>query len=367
MKTIVIAYDGTLYTYKWVKTLMWARKEFAAKGYEIQYVNFRAFFPVGNFAKIQLDSILKRKRIDYLFIAFHDYSTQLCKWFKVNMPEFLNNLRNCCDCIVWMDTADSTGTTQFEMLPYVDYYLKKQILKDINLYQYHHYGQRIYLDYYNKKYKIEDPIVDKQYTLLDKQYANKLRVSWNIGLADIWRKGRYVIMNPLSIKRPKVVSSSGNRLMDIFFNGTIKYSNLISFQRKLTCDRLSKDCIRVHPDPVAPMSHKQYIECMRNTKVAISPFGWGEICYRDFESIAYGAMLLKPTVEHMHTYPNLFVANETYIPIDWDLENYDTILSRIDSAEYREIAKNAQNLFLNHISTQWGKEQFVEHVLESIT
>ena len=29
---------------------------------------------------------------------------------------------------------------------------------------------------------------------------------------------------------------------------------------------------------------------MKNTKTVVSPFGWGEICGRDFEAIVYGAV-----------------------------------------------------------------------------
>ena len=31
----------------------------------------------------------------------------------------------------------------------------------------------------------------------------------------------------------------------------------------------------------------------------ISPFGWGEICFRDFESIILGKLLIKPNCDHI--------------------------------------------------------------------
>lgn len=367
MKNVVVAYDGTLYTYKWVKTLMWAKKQFVSKGYNIQYVNFSSFFPIGNNAKKQIDALLCCKSIDIIMLAFHHSTATLYNRKDLDKIEILKCLRNKCDCIVWLDTADSTGTTQFEVLPYVDYYLKKQILKDLSLYEKHHYGQRIYLDYYHKKYNIEDSNIDKTYTLLEPRFSNKIRVSWNIGLADIWRKGRYVILSPFAIRRPNILPSIGKREIDIFFNGFIKHTNLISLQRKMICDIISKDNIRICPNPLAQMSHEQYIEFMKKTKIAVSPFGWGEICYRDFEAIVYGAVLLKPSVEHLVTYPDIFIANETYIPIDWDFDKYEEIMSNIDSKDYRNIAEKAQSVLIKHFSSEWGKEQFVNHVIRAIT
>ena len=367
MKNVVIVYDGTLYTYKWIKTLMWARDEFKERGYSLHYVNSLAFLPYKEYASKQIDSVFKRNNVDILLIAYHHSLSQLSNrrgWDKI---ELLKKLRDKCGCIVWLDTADSTGTTQFEVLPYVDFYLKKQLLKDISLYQKHQYGQRIYLDYYNKNYNISDDEIDHPYTLLDPQFSHKIRVSWNIGIADIWRRGRASFLHPYSIKSPSVCTTGKNRTVDVFFNGTIKYSSLTSFQRQLACEMLKKDKIRNCPDPQLKMSHEEYVEYMKNSKFAISPFGWGEVCYRDFEAIVYGATLLKPSVEHMITYPNFYIPEETYIPINWDLSNYDEILNEKAFRNSREIAINAQELFIKHTTTKWGKVNFAEHFIDSIS
>ena len=46
---------------------------------------------------------------------------------------FLERLNRRVEKIVWFDTTDGTGTTQFQFLPYVDKYLKLQILRDRSL------------------------------------------------------------------------------------------------------------------------------------------------------------------------------------------------------------------------------------------
>lgn len=85
---------------------------------------------------------------------------------------------------------------------------------------------------------------------------------------------------------------------------------------------------------------------MKNSKACISPFGWGEICYRDFESFFYGATLLKPTVDHMDTFPDFFIKNETYIPIDWNFDNIKDVFELVGSDRYKEVAKMVRSYIL---------------------
>ena len=366
MQDIIIAYDGTSYTYRWIKTLIWARQEFNERDYRINYVNVRALFPFGSIAENQIDAVFKRKRVDILLIAYHHSISSVKNCNQLDTVSILKKLRGKCEKIIWLDTADSSGTTQFEVLPYVDFYLKKQLLKDLNGYKTHHYGMRCYIDYYHKKYNLKDPSIDKPYTLLDNRYSNKLRVSFNVGMGDIWGRVRNVILRPYSIKRPNLLPIGDKRNTDIFFNGTIKYSELAGFQRRKTCEVITADLKHNHPSPFVKMSHDEYVSYMKDTKAAISPFGWGEICYRDFETIAYGATLLKPSMEHLITYPDIYIAGETYVPLYWDFSNYEEIASRIGSQEYKEIAQNAQELFFHHTETKQGKEEFVQHFLNSI-
>lgn len=70
----------------------------------------------------------------------------------------------------------------------------------------------------------------------------------------------------------------------------------------------------------AKLSPKQYQDVMRVSKLLVSPFGMGELCYRDFESLDYGNGLVKPDMTIVNTYPNIYIQNETYISVNhtWD-------------------------------------------------
>ena len=66
----------------------------------------------------------------------------------------------------------------------------------------------------------------------------------------------------------------------------------------------------------------------------------GRICYRDFESFSYGCLLLKPNMDHINTWPNYYLKNQTYISLDWDQTNSNELERIIDEKEkYKNIAE----------------------------
>ena len=56
--------------------------------------------------------------------------------FKANdeIIEFLIKAKKRVNKVIWFDTSDSTSVTHFEVMPFIDLYLKKQIfiMKTLN-------------------------------------------------------------------------------------------------------------------------------------------------------------------------------------------------------------------------------------------
>jgi len=106
----------------------------------------------------------------------------------------------------------------------------------------------------------------------------------------------------------------------------------------------------------------RYMRELRDSKLVLSPFGWGEICYRDFETFFSGSVLVKPSVEHLHTYPDVLKANVTYIPLQWDVSDIDAVMHEAVSNinKYRELAVNGQRLFK---SAYADGENFTNHFI----
>ena len=92
-----------------------------------------------------------------------------------------------------------------------------------------------------------------------------------------------------------------------------------------------------------PVPGKQYMAEMKTAQMCYSPFGYGEICWRDFEALSVGTLLLKPDVSHIETEPDFFKAGETYVALRWDSADLAEKVDyyRANPGEARDIAQNA--------------------------
>jgi hypothetical protein len=74
---------------------------------------------------------------------------------------------------------------------------------------------------------------------------------------------------------------------------------------------------------------QEYINTLYRSKMSLSPFGMGEVCYRDFEVFEFGVVMIKPTMNIVNTNPNPYISNETYIPVDLDWKNLNEIVNKM--------------------------------------
>ena len=116
------------------------------------------------------------------------------------------------------------------------------------------------------------------------------------------------------------------------------------------------------------MSREKYNIELGNSKCIVSPFGWGEVCYRDFEAFVYGATLIKPSMDHLMTYPDWYKENETYIPIDWDFDGFKKVVCKDEYGDddFLRIASNAQGMYLHFTRDANGKKDFASHIIEEL-
>ena len=95
------------------------------------------------------------------------------------------------------------------------------------------------------------------------------------------------------------------------------------------------------------LPYQEYIQSLYQSKMALSPFGQGEVCYRDFEVFEFGVLMLKPTMEKVVTTPNPYITNETYVPIDLDWKNLNEIVKKMldNSDKMSYIINNARKTY----------------------
>jgi hypothetical protein len=106
--------------------------------------------------------------------------------------------------------------------------------------------------------------------------------------------------------------------------------------------------------PTDRVARGQYLDEMLHSRIVVSPFGYGELCWRDFEAILCGALLVKPDTSHLRTMPDLLVPGETYLPVAWDFSNLEAVCAPYlaDEARRRALAETARARLLDALRAE---------------
>lgn len=333
--------------------LLYHRRAIKRRGIDIRFL-----------PSLDVTNLRELRGYDYVFLSNRLYGTQ----FGLEQVRALSTLGNK---LYWFDETASTGTTNFEVLPFVDAYLKRQLLRDTALYSQSWYRRRIFTDYYHRLFGVSD--TDPQYTeaALSDEHAHKLGVYWNLAYKDYrssFRRlrtlARHVTALPI-LPAPRLREpSDGRREIDVFARMSFKtMAPSVGYQRReilRMLDAIDGDGVRVAHRGTVPK--KQYERELAVSKTVVSPFGWGEICYRDFEAMVNGACLIKPDVSHLTTWPDVFIANKTYLPCSWDLSNFSSVIRRaLEGTAASEMATAAQDLLRGYIGKR-GAAPFVSRL-----
>lgn len=302
-----------------------------------------------------------------------DYLVIDSKFFKplwAGQGEFaldtIRRLSNDISSVFWFHTGDSAGSLgsyAAAVLPLVKKFFKSQVYSDRSLYQKPLYGNRLYTDFYNRQFQIEDDSVPEPDPLVSDEDLTKIQVSWNIGFARCFNfYGEYLAalyqriqLNSILRIKPKLHAVGQSRPRDAYVRMGLNFPRAtIGYQRRKLADLMGKQ---------SRVSRAQYFGEMKESKVVVSPFGWGEINNRDFEAYIYGCLLLKPSMSHLETFPDFFHDGETFISYKWDLADMG---DKIDNAvanysRYREIAQEAQARYASSVFSKSGRERFVRH------
>jgi hypothetical protein len=284
--------------------------------------------------------------------------------------------------LYWFDMRDSAGTTQFEVLPYVKKYIKKQFYKDKQIYLNPILGGRLYTDHYIKKYKIKD-FKDYKQDLLNFKYIPKLTLGWNIGVAFFfdyikfsrieylieYLSFRYFNQRKYKMRLPfyQEWTEDEKKIDLISLMNHNFYRNSVGFQR-LKLKEILKKTNYSNKIVEGRFSKKKYYQLLRNSKISVGAYGWGEVCYREFEAITCGAAFMTADMSNIETWPNIYHEGETYLPYDFDFKNLNEnieILLR-NSSLRKKLVKNSRKI-LKDCHLLDGKNYFINKILEIIS
>ena len=278
----------------------------------------------------------------------------------------IDRLKSKKSKLCWFDTGDSTGVIQAQVLPIVDQYLKAQSLKDRHKYRKKYYGGRIHTDYYHELESITDSKPEYSQSVGDAG-SKKIQTAWNYGLAggygtvgNIFGRARAHMTGKIYHPRNNRYSKLGkNKKLELFIRMNLNYQReTVAYQRKRVIEQLQRRANQ------GTINKRQYLEEIRNSKVIVSPFGWGEINIRDFECFVSGGILLKPSMSHLVTFPNYYLEDRTYIPINWDLLDLASKVEELIEcySDFVEIGLEGQRMFKYFDEDVCGRKEFVKYV-----
>lgn len=273
----------------------------------------------------------------------------------VSKIELLSKLRDLGTRIILFDGFDTTGIPNFSEYQYFDRVIKKQILKNTSL-----YVQNPGMDLIRPW--IESGKEQRIYTQPSSEDLKKLTLGWNIGLLN-YRRNKSKLFNLFGnysmTSLPNLLESESKDI-NVAFRGETKYSDdVIGIQRRNIKSVLSKHAF---PNSIigGKTSYSSYIKELSKSRISISPFGWGEICYRDFESFLAKSVLFKPDCSHLITFPDFFIPNETYVPFSWSLND---LVEKIEHAldEPQNMKEIAECSYEKFISFHNQADYFINH------
>ena len=283
---------------------------------------------------IVIDSKLPNENYDIIFLDSKFFIKEFNKDNLKYIQDCIIKLKSKCKKLVYVDNEASIFINK-NVIEMFDYYLKGRIPKNLNLYKEKLYGLREFTNFYFKKFKIND--VNIRYSdNLEERNIKKIILSWNNGICDysFWSKINRNIFkfSNLIIRNFKYKNYKKNNNLSMRF-----YQNY----NRQTINYQRKELIKLVAN--TKLTHRvnrfRYFLELKNSKVSISPFGWGEICYRDFESFYYKCALVKPDMDHLNTWPNYYIKNKTYLSLNWDFSNFNNIMNYTQDDLYKEKIK----------------------------
>lgn len=285
---------------------------------------------------------------------------------EADLIAYLQKIKMLVGRLIWFDAADSSGSADFPIIQYVDVFLKKQTLKDRSYYTAKNQGRslRIWLDLVPKTAKTV-------FAPCPENHLYKIRTGWNIAYNDyrffgykMSRLSNYLGYKIYPLRFSPVLKK---RTFDLSFRGTIHrergLQDGISDQRNFILALFARLQLQIASG--RNVSKARYWKELRNSRIGLSPFGWGEICYRDFETFISGALLVKPQMGHLETFPDIYMENETYVPVSWDLLDLEAKLDHIITyyRSYQDIAAFGQDLYRKTVD---DAKAFVQQVQRAI-
>lgn len=261
--------------------------------------------------------------------------------------------------LVYFDGDDDQSIQWPNVCEAVDLYVKKHGFADISAYRkaYRSTANEIKInnltDYVSRL--AEGYVQDQPVTPVppSDECLGKLHIGWNIALDD---KIEQLVARPDE-------GTVQDRSIDILCRAHVPSEVWISPMRSSAIEAVTKLSSRFNVlAPRSRVSQEEYNRELTRSRICVSPIGFGELCWRDFEAILAGCLLVKPSMDHIKTKPNIFVPHSTYVPVRWDYSDLEEQCAFYleNETERAAIASSARSTLLTALTEEWFLCEFSE-------
>jgi len=138
---------------------------------------------------------------------------------------------------------------------------------------------------------------------------------------------------------------------------------------KLDPTRFNVYCTVTKTQTVKAYTKRRFYKIMLRSKAVLSPWGFGEVCIRDFEAMLAGAIVIKPDMSHLTTIPDFYRANETYIPCRRDFSDVEDLLERVvhDWKGFRAMRREARHMVMESRKPERIATQIAELIYRGLS
>ena len=220
--------------------------------------------------------------------------------------------------IVLVDAVDQSSSPYLECLPHVDMMLKSQVFRDRSQYVRECRGGYPFAAWCSEHLNLDLDGWEFGSTT-STEHLGQIRTGWNMGVsrfyrglhrvaracAKPWRERSYDLSRRFLVPEPSTAP-----VWD-WYRAYRRFCGLAVAQQGRSFTMTGTTHLR----------RLTYLRELTDSRITFSPYGWGEVCFRDFEAVACGSVLLKPDMTHLETQPDIYEPGVTYVPVRWDLQD----------------------------------------------
>ena len=262
-------------------------------------------------------------------------------WFTIDRDRLARGLDRLAACTPegGISFIDSYAHNDLRLASLLDgrirYYFKKSLFKDRRRFLQRHQGTELQ-DYYGRLYGISHPLSDWH---VPEAFLTTLRLSPG------FFHSNHLFPRFRSPSPPLARPRHFDLHIRLETHGTPWYS---AMREDALRRALALGLRTTGHDWV---DSRLYTSEMETSRLCFSPFGYGELCWRDSEAIAAGAVLIKPDMSHLDTLPDRFEPGVTYMPVKWDFSDLEEVTTRLlaDPDLCESIARTAYDRIASYI------------------